>query len=324
MIAATAVLLALVVLATGVVLDRAAYRHRWGAGRPGLASAAAHASAFACVASIAGIAAIVGHDVLEHLLVWSLHADKAELHQAYASGHAGGVVWNLVLIVPVTIAATVVGAMVSSRVSASRLRSTIAHLPAGSVRRRDVGGAEVLVVHHPTASAQCVSGRGRRGVIVVTTSAESVLSPVELDAVVEHERTHLRLRHHRSVMVAGGLARIVAPLGLLRRYPATVARLVELEADDVAASKVGGPVVAAALLRLSTGPAGRGGALAFAGSDTAHRIRRLLEDPAVTVGEDPTPTRSRWHGVLLTVTAAALPVLAVLWPAMATIGSAHG
>lgn len=326
MITTTALLLVLVVLATGVVVDRLLHHHPWGARRPGLALTAAHASALTCVASIGGITALVGHDVLEHLLVRVFHADKAALHQAYAPGRTGDVAWNLVLALPVTIVAAVAVAAVTSWLSARRTRDGLASLAVGSVRRHDLGGVDLLVLDHPTAAAQCVRGPGGRGFVVVTTSAQSSLTDAEMTAVLAHEQAHLRLNHHRSVTVATGLARLLAPVGLLRRYPNTVARLVELEADDVAASRVGGRVVAAALLHLSTSPGERGSAaaLAFTGSDAAHRIRRLLEQmPAPRHGSGHHVRSRCWRAAVL-LSAATVPVLVVLWPGLALVGSAHG
>lgn len=67
----------------------------------------------------------------------------------------------------------------------------------------------------------------------------------------QHERAHLRGRHHLMVTIAEALA---AALPLMRRSPALVRTLVEVSADSAATRSHGAGAVRPALLSMSAGP----------------------------------------------------------------------
>ena len=95
-----------------------------------------------------------------------------------------------------------------------------------------VPGARVL--DHPVPVAYCLPGRRSR--LVLSAGALDALDPVQVDAVLAHERAHLRERHDLVVLpfVAWGAT---APFvrGMVCAQVA-VAALIEMRADDVAAA----------------------------------------------------------------------------------------
>lgn len=91
---------------------------------------------------------------------------------------------------------------------------------------------------------------GRRGAIVATAGVRR-LARRERDAVLAHERAHLRGRHHLLVLGADVLATALPFVPLCRRAPGAVRVLVELAADASAARRHGPEPVRAALLAVS-------------------------------------------------------------------------
>lgn len=132
-------------------------------------------------------------------------------------------------------------------------------------------GATVL--SHDQALCYCLPGR--HGRIVLTTSAIALLTPLQLRAVVAHEKAHQRGRHHLVLMFSRGLNRAFPGIRLIEYADGEVGRLVELIADDAAALNYGRRTVAAALTVLGDGHA-PGGALAVVEeSSSLARIARL-------------------------------------------------
>ncbi len=140
------------------------------------------------------------------------------------------------------------------------------------VARVDSG---VSVLEHDLPVAYCVPGRaGSR--IVVSRSTLTRLAPAELEAVLEHERSHLRARHdlvleafvvlHRSFprWVASGAARHEVEV------------LVEVLADRAAVRSGERRALVSALLVLA-GSSTPEGALASAGSAIAARVEVLRD-----------------------------------------------
>ena len=168
-----------------------------------------------------------------------------------------------------------------------------------------------LVVDADTAAAYCVPGRSQH--IVLTTGAIAALDEQELQAVVAHERAHLRERHSLVVAAAQGLAKAV-PLPLLRTAASEMTRLVELAADDAAAAATDDAAVAGALVRLSGMHAPRA-ALAAAGSDGLARVTRLLDRP------QPAHPMHRVALVSALALLALTPALLVSYPALAAAGA---
>lgn len=115
---------------------------------------------------------------------------------------------------------------------------------------------------------------GRPGVIVMSDSLRHHLTPGALAATLEHERAHLRGRHHLLVAIVETLAAALPMSPLLRAAPAALEDLIELAADAHAARRCGPAAVQEALSRLTGQPTPAVG-LAMASRLTQARLRRL-------------------------------------------------
>jgi hypothetical protein len=115
---------------------------------------------------------------------------------------------------------------------------------------------------------------GRSGVIVMSRALRDHLTPAAVDATLEHERAHLRGRHHLLLAVVETLAVALPWCPLLRTAPAATRDLIELAADSRAARRCGPSAVREALTRL-TGHAVPAGGLAMAGRLTEARLQHL-------------------------------------------------
>lgn len=131
----------------------------------------------------------------------------------------------------------------------------------------------VVLVHTDHAAAYCVAGKP--DAIVVTSSAAQNLTEPELAAVLAHERAHLNGRHPQLMMLLRALAASLPALPLFAASVTAVGRLVEMNADDVAARTHGRDALLTGLVTLA-GPAPKGGAaLAAAGTAVLARAERL-------------------------------------------------
>lgn len=157
-----------------------------------------------------------------------------------------------------------------------------------------VPGARVL--DHPVPVAYCLPGRRSR--LVLSAGALDTLDPVQVDAVLAHERAHLRERHDLVVLpfVAWGAT---APFvrGMVCAQVA-VAALIEMRADDVAAARVA-PAELAGALRAVGGAVPRAALSSFS-TALDRRLVRIAAHPA------PLPVSVR---VLVRAAAAALVAL---------------
>lgn len=297
-------------LAVGVLADRALTGGRWVSARPRLGLLVWHLTAAALVAAVTGAALLISHDVLEQTLLLLLTADKSTLHLAYAG--TASVPWlaNLAVLLPMTLGAVIAAAFSTLAVQGRRVRRAMrraVETTAGSARVQDAH-----LVPGTSASAFCIPGR--RPLVVITSPTLDVLGSREIDAVLDHEREHLRRRHALQITWAEAVTSILARAGVLRRYAAEVRRLAELAADDAASARHGRRVVATALLAMSThGGSATVGGLALAERHTAERIRRLLASPpgsrrrdALTLAGAATLTMVPLLGVLL-------PAAGVYW-----------
>jgi hypothetical protein len=87
--------------------------------------------------------------------------------------------------------------------------------------------------------------------MVVTTGALQRLSERELDALLAHERGHVRARHHWLLQFAEALVAGFPGVRLFGQFRDQVGRLVELAADDSAARRHGRLATAIALVELN-------------------------------------------------------------------------
>jgi Zn-dependent protease with chaperone function len=104
----------------------------------------------------------------------------------------------------------------------------------------------------PQSMAYSVAGRP--ALIVASEGLRRQLPRDAVAAVLEHERAHIRGRHHLIVAIAEALAVTLPRLPLMRRSPSLVRALVELSADSIAARSHSPEAVRTALLGMSGGP----------------------------------------------------------------------
>lgn len=160
-------------------------------------------------------------------------------------------------------------------------------------------GLRILTEQTPVAYCLPAQGRAR---VIVSQGTLATLDAAELQAVLEHERAHVRRRHDLVLEGFTALHRAFP------RGPASADRpleqsriLVELLADDAAHAKVGARPLATALVKLA-GARTPEGALG-AGSATLERLTRL--DP-----QSPGP----WAARLAATTCYAIAIAALVAP----------
>lgn len=164
---------------------------------------------------------------------------------------------EVVLMVAATGLALYVAAVTARRLRADR-RWRADHLRAiRAIARSDRPtspdcGPEVLWIDSAVPASYSVGGR--RGAIILSRPIAE-LSPSALAAVVEHERAHLRGRHHLLVLATEAIAAALPFIPLCRQAPGAVRALVEFAADHRAAERCGSAVVGQALLAAHAGAA---------------------------------------------------------------------
>ncbi|MEV8435909.1 M56 family metallopeptidase [Actinosynnema sp. NPDC051121] len=184
---------------------------------------------------------------------------------------AGGLV-GLVLLVVLLLRLAVVSVK-GARRRARRRRDHLAVLRVAA--RREAGSPPTLWLDHDEPLAFSLAGTP--GVVVATEGLLRRLTHEQVDAVIAHERAHLRGRHHLLVAAGDALSTVLPFLPLFRRTPAVVRELVELAADAAAVRACGVETVRAALLRVS-GHGTPGSALAM-GRDSVDVRLELLSHP---------------------------------------------
>jgi len=306
----------------GWVVDPMLARSRWLRRYPAAGLWLWHGVALGTVAALAAGLFLLAHDVAEHGFVWGLNADKALVHDAYASPNEVPAMWNVSL-VPLIAGLGLLGISAVRRWRTARKESLVHRL--GVEFRRPVtaaGGRKLFVGIHrsPVPAIYCVARGSDDQRILATTGALRVLDEQQLAAAVEHERAHVVGHHHAMKALSQAVRSVSRWLGMLRNYPCTVRTLMELHADDVAARHHGSRTVAAALLQI--GAAGTSSApptaASLGGDDLADRIRRLLNRDA---------NRGGGAASVIAIGAAtalfAVPVLCSLIPAMSLAGTAR-
>jgi Zn-dependent protease with chaperone function len=150
--------------------------------------------------------------------------------------------------VPVEVAATLALAAVTVRVAAVALRRSRALLAAYRLAAAlPAHSAELAVILDPVPCAYAVPGRPGR--IVASVGLLRGLHAGERRAVLAHERSHLRHRHHAH-HTAAQLAAAANPL--LRALPIAVRLATERWADEDAARTAPRDTVAQALIHAAT------------------------------------------------------------------------
>jgi Zn-dependent protease with chaperone function len=172
---------------------------------------------------------------------------------------------------------------------------------------------DAVILDQPQPAVYCIAGREKT--VILTSATIKLLTRPQLAAVLAHEQAHLGARHHRLLAVAALAGSALPELPLIHHLPSQVRRLLEMHADDLAASAHDPETLATALVAVATARPGRASAiapsaaLAAADSDTAVRIRRLLLPPA-------TLSSPRRRTIRAAVAAfGVLPLLVALTPA---------
>ena len=139
---------------------------------------------------------------------------------------------------------------VSSRARARRARHRmLVDLLDRVERHEDLGGEEVRVLDGPLPLAYCVPGRQPR--VVLSDGVLRVLDRAQVDAVLAHERAHLRHRHELVMESFTAFYRAV-PGPLRSKVPLdAVHLLLEMVADDAARRRTGPEPLRAALATLA-------------------------------------------------------------------------
>jgi hypothetical protein len=136
------------------------------------------------------------------------------------------------------------------------------------------GGTVIVDSAEPDAFAVPSGGSA----VVITTALADALSTSELDAVIEHERAHIRFRHSFWTQM-GEIAAQFDPL--LRPVVHQIRHAAERHADETAAVH-GRPATMSAVARtalLRTHSARRTTTLASTGGDVVRRVRALNGPP---------------------------------------------
>lgn len=168
--------------------------------------------------------------------------------------------------------------------------------------------AGALVLKHDTPAVYCIPGR--RGGVVVTTAALDTLDDGELEAVLAHERAHLRARHHVVLATAHAMRAAFPFVPLFAVAYAQLEKLVEMHADDTALKHSDRRVLATALVALAHA-AHPAGTLAAGGDTALARVRRLAKP------SDPLGIARSGLAVVAALAMLVLPVLVAAAPAAA-------
>ncbi|MFD0903518.1 M56 family metallopeptidase [Actinomadura sediminis] len=140
------------------------------------------------------------------------------------------------------------------------------------VAHEDERHSDVLLLDHPIPVAYCLPSRRRP--IVLSTGAQRRLSTRQLAAVLEHERAHLRQRHHLVLLLLDAGHALLPWSPTVRRARSRVPLLLEMAADDAAARTAGHRTLADALRRVGSAPE-FAGVLAASGSNGGTLTKRL-------------------------------------------------
>ncbi|GAA2803881.1 M56 family metallopeptidase [Saccharopolyspora taberi] len=139
----------------------------------------------------------------------------------------------------------------------------------------------------PASEPLAYSVAGTPSLVVATRGVREQLRSGDIAAVLEHERAHLRGRHHVLVGLAQALANSAPWVPLMRHSPSLVRAAVELAADRVAARSHGATAVRTALLTLTKhrgGPSAPANSLSMGEGNVGLRLSHLETS---TLGSSP-------------------------------------
>lgn len=291
----------------GVLAPLFLTREDWSARAPRLAILAWQALTATVVVSVvlAGLVLAVPTVPVSGNLAEMLHACVMALQALYAApGGAAVAATGTVLALAVVLRSgwCLAGALLRARRERSRHAAVLAVVGSS---RPDLG---VIVLDDERPAVYCLPGTGNR--IVLTSAALAALQPHELDAVIAHERAHIRQRHHLVLAYAQSLERAFRRVPLFRTAAEETRRLVEMAADDAATTRSGSLTLAGALVELA-GAGVPAASLAASGGHVTGRVRRLLAP------QRPLHRAVRWAGALAAGALLALPLALAAQPAVA-------
>lgn len=194
---------------------------------------------------------------------------------ALSSGHLPGWREGLAALSLAGAAIIVVRIVWATAVRLRRRRDHAPHLEQLRLLAAGTPSGEPLWVRDNRPLALSIGGRP--GLIVMSDTLRDHLTPAAVAATLEHERAHLRGRHHVLVAIVETLAAALPMSPLLRLAPSAIRDLIELSADAQAARRCGPAAVREALSRLTGQPTSAVG-LAMAGRLTQTRLLRLATD----------------------------------------------
>ena len=261
-----------------------------------------HGAAMGCFMGLGAAALLLAHDVWEQILLAALDVEKWVVHRAYAGSWDVPWGWNAAALLPLLAASAVLILVIRERLTALEVRRAVDLVSSRPTRGR------LVVLEGAGPVAFCLAGR--HPVVVLGRDLVDQLDDDEVAAVIAHEHAHLARWHHVQVVWAQALGRLLSRVALMRQYAGMVERLVELEADDVAARATNRRTLARALLKTGSAPATTPG-LAANGRGMALRVRRLMQPP---------PDGRRGRTACATVLAVTIAELtAPFWPLAAVL-----
>ena len=289
--------LGLIVLALGIGAGPMLSKGTWSHRLPKVAAFAWAGVLAGAIAAAVGMVAVVstGHHGLGHRIAEWL----ANCWHHHDGGDTRWYVLNAVLLG---------AALIAVYVAARRFRRTLLQRRRHHEALQFIVHAsgeldDVCVLDHPIPVAYCVPARTRP--IVVSSGALNQLKDRELQAVLAHERAHLRHRHHVLLAVVDALAAALAWLPTFRDARRHLPLLLEMTADEIAAYRCGRQNVAMALRKLAISPSPVGG-LAAGGSDHSQLDQRLARLETSPPADDAQVQRLTW---VTAMTSVAVPLL---------------
>jgi hypothetical protein len=222
---------------------------------------------------------LLPHNGQRSALTTLLHCWDEVQHRTPQQVDIAGGLLGAALVGATAVRIVVVGRRICrSRAIASREHAAILRSAARVVE----GSPRTLWLSHDQPMAFSLAGRP--GVVVATEALTRHLTPEAVAAVLEHERAHLRHKHHLLISVIDALSAVLVFVPLFRQAPATIRALVELAADATAARSCGAAAVQAALLGVAQHGV-PGSALAMAREAIDIRLARLRRSEVVLGGQ---------------------------------------
>ncbi|UYQ60620.1 M56 family metallopeptidase [Streptomyces peucetius] len=256
--------------AVGVAAPRLMLRSTW----PHRAPAPAAAVWQALALSFAVAAALLAYNLAtptEHLhagFIGVLHA--CGLH-AGAGSPDPGTAEQLAVVLPAAVMLALASSFVFHALRARRARAR--HRETLDMVGCHSDDLQATVLTYGAPAAYCLPGRRPR--IVVSDTAVRMLSPEQLQAVLEHERAHVAGRHHLALAAVQAFASVFGRLPLARHAKEQTALLLEMIADDRAVRSQSHDVFASAMYEMAAVRAPRG-TFSVGGDSAVIRMRRVL------------------------------------------------